>query len=155
MAAAKIGFTIGGVSFSGEGEEAWLEKQLDKIIEKAPDLIKIAPRLTSGAETDEGIKPPDVTKKENIDISTKTLSAFLKEKNATVNQERKFLVTSIWLQAKGQSRIAIKDVTQALKDSNQKRLGNPSRELGKNITKGFIERDGQGFFVTEQGKEST
>jgi len=153
MGDAKISFSIGGISFSGEGEEVWLTKQLDKIIEKAPDLIEIARSLPSGAMIDKGAKTPDTTK-EDIAISAKTLAVFLKEKNATISQERKFLVTSIWLQAKGQNRLATRDVTQALKDSNQRRLGNPSRELGKNITQGFIDRDGQGFFVTEQGKAS-
>ena len=47
MATAKIEFTLGGITFSGEGEETWVSDQLDKILEKAPSLINIAPMMQS------------------------------------------------------------------------------------------------------------
>lgn len=46
------------------------------------------------------------------------------------------------------------DVTKALKDSNQTRLGNPSDSLNQNVTKGYCEKDGKEFYVTEEGKNS-
>jgi len=153
MANAKIDLTIGSISFSGEGEESWLANQLDKIIEKAADLIKIAPSpqvITEGAGT---TTTPEAVK-EDAAIVAHTLSSFLKEKSATTAQTKKFLATALWLQARGKERMVTRDIIQALKDSNQSRLGNASRELGKNINSGFIDRDGRQFFVTEQGKAS-
>jgi len=79
---AKIGFTVGGISFSGEGDDAWLEKQLDKIIEKASELIKIAPIQvdtsggTGGSNTIQKVKI-------NEAIAAQTLSNFLKSKSVT------------------------------------------------------------------------
>ena len=153
MANAKIDFTIGGISFSGEGEESWLANQLDKIIEKAADLIKIVPSpqvITEGA----GTTTTHEAAKEDTAIAAHTLPSFLKEKNATRAQTKKFLATAIWLQSKGKERMLTSDITQALKDSNQSRLANASRELAMNITSGFVERDGKQFFVTDQGKTS-
>jgi hypothetical protein len=44
MANAKIEIKVGAVSFSGEGR--WLSEQLDKVIEKLPELASIAPAET-------------------------------------------------------------------------------------------------------------
>jgi hypothetical protein len=82
------------------------------------------------------------------------LVAFLKEKNATTKQGRKFLATAVWLEAKGKNRLVTGDIIKALKESNQTRLGNASRCLSDNISAGFCERDGKEFFVTEGGKRS-
>jgi len=46
------------------------------------------------------------------------------------------------------------DVSKALKDSNQSRLGNPSQCLNDNVSKGYCEKDGKQFFVTQEGKVS-
>ena len=45
------------------------------------------------------------------------------------------------------------EVTKALSENNQKGLSNPSDCLGKNVAKGFCERDGGQFFVTDAGRE--
>ena len=153
MANAKIDFTIGGISFSGEGEESWLANQLDKIIENAADLIKIVPSpqvITEGA----GTTITHEAEEKNAAITAQTLSTFLREKNATRAQTRKFLATALWIQATGKERMVTGDIIRALKDSNQARLGNASRELANNISSGFIDRDGRQFFVTEQGEAS-
>ncbi len=153
MANAKIDFTIGSISFSGEGEESWLANQLDKIIEKAADLIKITPSpqvITEGA----GTTATHAAAKEDAAIAAHTLPSFLKEKNATKIQARKFLATTLWLQARGQERMMTRDIVRALKGSSQSRLANASSELGKNVSNGFIARDGDRFFVTDQGKAS-
>lgn len=153
MANAKIDLTIGGISFSGEGEESWLANQLDKIIEKAADLIKIAPSPqviteVAGPTTTHEAATADTA------IAAHTLPSFLKEKNANKAQTKKFLATALWLQARGQERMLTKDIVKALKDSSQNRLANASRELGRNITNGCIARDGDQFSVTDQGKAS-
>ena len=87
-------------------------------------------------------------------VAKKTLPAFLQEKNATTKQVKKFLATAVWLEAKGQSRLTTSDVTKALNDANQKRLGNPTDCLNQNVTKGYCEKDGKQFFVTDDGKSS-
>lgn len=151
MTVAKIEFTIGSISFSAEGEENWLSDQLDKIIDKAPNLIKIAPIPQTISDASAEVVSPSLTKS-NAAITAQTLPNFLKEKGANKGQAQKFLATSIWLQAKGKSRLMTGEVTKALKDSNQSRLGNPSDALAKNITEGYIERDGKEFFVTSEGE---
>ena len=41
MADAKLQVTAGSVSFAGEGTEDWLSKQLDKVLEKLPELREL------------------------------------------------------------------------------------------------------------------
>jgi hypothetical protein len=153
MGNVKIGFTVGGISFSGEGEDTWIEKQLDKIIAKAPELIKIVP-VQSDIPEGSGENIPKNRGIRDSSIGVQTLPNYLQSKNATKSQSIKFLATSIWLHAKGKNRLSTGDVTKALKDSNQSRLGNPSDCLAQNITKGNIEREGKEFFVTDEGKKS-
>jgi len=136
----KITIKIGNVEFSGEGKEAWLEKQLDKILKELKSSITDS--ITEPKEADLPSK----------ELNSKTLASFLGEKNAKSNQNRKFLATSTFLQeVKKIKPIKPADVTKALKDANQARLGNPSDTLNQNIGKGFCERSDGGFFVTEDG----
>ncbi len=83
-----------------------------------------------------------------------SLAKLLKDNNATTNQNRKFLGAAVFLSVKGRTPIRIADITAALKDAGQTRLGNPSNTLNMNIKKGFIERTSPGeFMVTVHGKE--
>ncbi|WP_183577862.1 hypothetical protein HDF18_10525 [Mucilaginibacter sp. X5P1] len=41
MSDSKIQIKVGIVEFSGEGNQDWLAKQLDKILEKIPELLKL------------------------------------------------------------------------------------------------------------------
>lgn len=153
MSSAKIEFTLGNITFSGEGEETWVSNQLDKILEKAPDLIKIVleTQATTQATTTDSREPsqlPDDT------ISSQPLPQFLRTKGASTPAAKKFLATAIWLHAKGSNRLATGDITKALRDSNQSRLPNPSQSLSKNVSKGLIEKDGNQFFVTDTGRAS-
>jgi len=43
MAEAKIEIKVGAMSFSGEGSEKWLSQELDKLLKKIPQIVKIAP----------------------------------------------------------------------------------------------------------------
>lgn len=149
MSESKIEIKIGEISFSGEGDQEWLSKQLDKIIEHAGKLIKLAPGPDPGTG-DAGHKPMS----KDTEIAKKTLPAFLQEKNATTKQVKKFLATAVWLEAKGQSRLSTGDVTKALNDANQKRLGNPADCLNQNVGRGYCEKDGKQFYVTDEGKNS-
>jgi hypothetical protein len=150
MADVKIQMKIGEVEFSGEGEQAWVGKQLEKILNAAPTIAasaaRRAPTHSSGAGA--GGVPAD------SNAASQTLAKFLRDKNAAMNQVKKFLATAVWLQAKGKNRLTTGEITRALKDSNQSRLGNPADCLNKNVSKGFCEKDGKEFFVTTEGMAS-
>jgi len=152
MSEGKIEITIGDISFVGEGEQDWVAEQLDKILEKAPVLTKIMPKKKKVAQTDAAQEHQ--AEGENSEIAQKTLPSFLGEKNAKSNQVIKFLATSLWLHAKGNRRLKTGDVTKALSNANQTRLANASNCLASNIKKGFIEKTGSEFFVTDDGKAS-
>lgn len=151
MSESKINIKIGSIEFSGEGDSSWLEKQLDKIIEKAPNMLKVSP-MEAPSNNDE------VTHHQPIgsdpEIAKKALGTYLQEKNATSNQNKKFLTTAIWLESKGSKRLKTADITKALRDASQKRLNNASLNLIGNVKKGYCERDGDQFFVTDEGKKS-
>jgi hypothetical protein len=82
------------------------------------------------------------------------LATHLKAMGATTNQVSKFLATAIWLHDKGTAKLSTSDVTKALKDSSQSRLTNPAECLNKNVAKGYCEKDGKQFYVTEEGRNS-
>jgi hypothetical protein len=143
VAEAKIEFKIGTISFLGQGEEKWVSEQLDKVFTKIPELAKVAPVENVGA--DKGST--------NSKSATGTLASFLKEKNATTNQIKKFLATATWLHDREKKdRLSTSDVTTALSSNSQSRLGNAADCLNKNVGKGFCEKDGKQFFVTDDGR---
>lgn len=154
MGAAKIEFTLGGIAFSGEGEEAWLAEQLDKILVKAPELTKIVPELPTAGQSGPGGHEQVAMSSEDT-ISSQTLAVFLRANDAIKPAQKKFLATAVWLHAKGNTRLSTGDVTKALKDSSQSRLTNASDCLNRNVNKGYIEKDGnRQFFVTDEGRAS-
>jgi len=150
MGESKIEIKIGQISFSGEGEQDWVAKQLDKILGQAEKLIHLAPEPSQSA----GAVANHKLMANASSIASKTLPAFLQEKNAARSQVQKFLATAVWLHAKGQNRLQNSDVSKALKDANQTRLGNPADCLNQNVKKGYCEKDGKQFFVTTEGKDS-
>jgi hypothetical protein len=146
---ANIHLKIGHIEFSGEGNQDWIEKQLDKIISEAERLVGIAPAVEAPLEKESAnVDEP------GLSISKQTLPAFLQEKNATKNQVTKFLATALWLQERGKHRLQTRDVTTALREANQTRLSNASDSLSSNVKKGYCERDGKEFFVTDEGARS-
>jgi len=149
MADTKIEVKIGAIEFSGEGDKEWLAEQLDKILDKALKLAPIVPTNPKDTvSTTHNPMAPDST------IAQQPLASFLKSKGSTTNQVKKFLAASVWLEAKGNSRLTTADVTKALKDANQTRIGNPADCLAQNIKKGHCEKDEKKYFVTEEGKAS-
>jgi galactitol-specific phosphotransferase system IIC component len=52
MSESKIQVKVGIVEFSGEGDQVWLAAQLDKILEKIPELLKI--EIDSESNSDKG-----------------------------------------------------------------------------------------------------
>lgn len=152
MAESKMSVTIGDFTFSGEGSEEWLSKELDKIVERAEFLVKLAPKPASGEEG-LGRKGDSGADSSGSDLKI-SLAKFLKEKDATANQLKKFLVTAVWLhKTKNLTRLKTADVSGALREASQSKINNPSDCLAKNVGAGDVERDGKEFYVTEHGYE--
>lgn len=157
MADAKIDMKVGPVSFSAEGSEKWLSGELDKVLEKAPELANTVPTQTGG--NDVGVSERGGESSDTGSGTRKkpkgTLAGFLKEHRATTNQVRKFLATATWLQQHDdKERLTTKEITKALSDAKQTALTNPSQCLAHNVKQGFCQRDGKKqFYVTPEGIE--
>jgi hypothetical protein len=153
MNESKLNIKIGNLEFAGEGNQDWLSGQFDKFLSQLPLLNQKCEEHSQSSV----YKSEDSTKKEmtpDTAVAAKALGAFLRDNNAVTNQVKKFLATAVWLESKGVNRVKTSEITKALKDNNQTRLGNPSKCLGDNVSKGLCERDGKEFFVTEDGKAS-
>jgi hypothetical protein len=145
MSQVKIQIKVGDVEFSGEGEQGWVSTQLERVLKAAQG--------TPGGRVS-GRSAPDAGSHGQNAAGSQSLASFLRDKNAAVNQVRKFLATAAWLHAKGKKQLTTADVTRALKDNSQSRLGNPADCLNKNVAKGHCEKDGKEFFVTTEGLAS-
>jgi hypothetical protein len=147
MAEAKLDVCVGRAKFSGEGSEDWLSKEFGTFLSfsKSNSLLD-----ESSDESDEQEHEP-----QEHSPDTSSLPKFLADKLATTNQIRKFLATAAWLQKKNVGReLSTADVAKALRESHQTKINNPSQELGRNIAKGYCERSGSGFFVTQDGLDT-
>lgn len=144
MTNAKIQISVGAISFSGEGTEEWLEKQLDQLLASAPTLAAIHPS-NDGADDNDG---------SSAKADPGTLATYIQKKNGGSNQVRRFLATADWLHLKGMKRLHSKDVTKALSDANQNRLTNPADCLAQNIGKGHCVREGGSFYVSPEGRQT-
>ena len=153
MSEAKIEIKIGEITFSGEGEPSWLSEQLDKILDRAEELVSLAPEAPATATAS---SPSHVAAdlSGHNEIASQPLAVWLKSKNADSVQNTKFLATAVWCEAKGQKRLQTKDIGSALSNASQRKLNNTSECLNQNIKKGFCEKDGKQFYVTEEGKRS-
>lgn len=148
---SKIEIAIGEFKFTGEGEEKWLAHQLDKILDKAQALVKLAPPRIPIVD---GVPSKAANAEATASPASVPLAKFLSQNNATSNQVKKFLGAAVWLSVyKGKTSLVTGDVTTALKEAGQTRVGNASDCLAKSIKKGHAERDGSGFMVTVHGKE--
>jgi hypothetical protein len=130
---------------SGEGEEGWLAKQLDKIIEAAPRLSELK-HPSSAAEVQD---PP--SKGADHSNFTDPLATHIKGKGGESKQVVRFLATADWLRLRGAKTLTAGAVAKALSENHQKKLANAPDCLNKNVTKGFCEKSGEGFFITPQG----
>lgn len=154
MEHSKIEISAGNLKFSGEGEQKWLSEQLDKILEKSEKLAKF--NATVAAATAPAVAGTNAAStKTTSSISETSLAKFLKDSSATDNQMKKFLGAAVWLsETKNKNSLKTSDITVALKDAGQTRLGNPSDCLAKIIKKGHLEKtNGSEFMVTVHGKE--
>jgi len=168
MPQSKIEFRLGAIHFIGEGEKAWVTKQLDKIISQAPSLLRIAGTdedMPSAVETGTAGKrgrpagsgkgktspaaPMVASAKSNI--SAKDLPAYIKARNAGANQRMKFLATAGWLASKGKKSFVTRDVTKAIKAAKLPELINPSQYLGQNLKQGYFKKAGSEFILSNKG----
>ncbi|MGH9748114.1 MAG: hypothetical protein ACRD59_18615 [Candidatus Acidiferrales bacterium] len=146
MADAKIEIKVGAVSFAGEGDGKWVGEQLDKVLSKLHELARVAPAQPDDA----GPVPQPVHKK-----TAGTLAAFLTAKNVKGNKTRKFLATALWIQdTQHKNRLVTRDVTNALSANSQGTVGNATQCLNSNTKRGFCTREGNQFYVTEEGRNS-
>lgn len=138
----KIKIKVGEVEVEYEGAEAFLDKKLPGLISQLSQVAESVP--TDGKE--------EKKKRRKDGGSVGTLASFLKDKKAGSSQNRRFLATSEWLHRKGKEMLNTGEITKALKNSHQSRLGNPSDTLNQNVSKGFCEKHGKDFFVTNEGR---
>jgi len=138
---AKIRVRVGDIEVDYEGAENFLDKKLPELVTYLSKLAERVPQRTESGKT--GIK-------ERGDPGT--LASFLKVKNATISQKRRFLATAEWLHRRGSVKLKTRDITKALQDNHQKRIGNPSDTLLQNISDGSCEKAGSEFFVTDEGR---
>jgi hypothetical protein len=156
MSEAKIEIKIGDICFSGEGDQNWLSQQLDKILDKAEELIELAPAPAPPAPVAQAATQTQhqaANFSNASGIVNQTLATFLKSKNATTAQVDKFLATAAWVEAKeNKTRLKTGDIGSALSKASQSKINNPSDKLNQNVAKGYCEKDGKDFFVTQEGK---
>lgn len=144
MSQSKIDITVGAVSFSGEGEQAWLAEQLDKVLKAAPEIARAQP--APGAASQSG--NANQLRNEEFNI---TLASYIKEKNGDTSQVDRFLISADWLRRRGANKLTTAAVTRALKDNQQRRLANTADCLNKNVSKGYCEKADGGFYISPDG----
>lgn len=139
---ARIELKVGTVELAIDGEEKWVAQQFEATSAKIAEFAKVAPKskvLEKEEDVGDGLGP------------VSTLATHLKERGADKSSNRKFLATADWLRRKGEKSLTTGKVTTSLKDNQQKRLGNASQCLNSNVSQGFCEKDGTGFYVTQEG----
>lgn len=157
MNESTIEVKFGEFSFSGSGDQQWLSGELDKILSKASDIIKLNRDISETQPKAINQNAPTGSNEGgqvSSDLANKALAKFLSDTNATKVQNDKFLATAIWLDARGKKRMTTSDVSSALKDAQQTKINKPSQCFSQNISKGYCEKDGSQFFVTEDGKKA-
>jgi len=140
---ARIELKVGTFEFAAEGDEKWVAEQLKAASAQFEQFAKIAPKAAA---------PSTGTAKSNPhEEEAGPLATHLKSHGAEKSQNRKFLATADWLRRKGEKTITTAKVTGALKDNQQKRLGNAAQCLNNNVGQGLCEKDGSGFYITGEG----
>lgn len=146
MGEGRIEFELGALKFAGQGSESWVREQLEWIFGQLTELKK-------GGLLEAQLAPPAA---QNSTASPQkksvgSLAAHIKSKSAESNQVMRFLTTADWLRLKGESSLKTAMISKALSDNHQKRLANPADCLNKNVSKGYCEKSGDGFYITSEG----
>jgi len=145
MTQTKIEISIGGLSFKGEADADWLERQLEKLLEFAKSAN------VAGTKENAPNTRADISSDLGTNVATdEPLGTFLKRQNEETEAHR-FLATAAWLQKQGKSLLKTRDVTDALLENKQDKLSNASRCLSVNIRHGYCAKNGKSFYVTPAG----
>lgn len=160
MADSKIEFSYDNLHFLCEGEQEWVENQLNGIINRIPGLSKPTPV----AKTEEVVitSEPETVKKTRgrrskaaessiQETSSDPLMDFLMEKKADRNQVRKFLAVAVYLHAHGMEKFSTPLISKTLKNAGIDKLINASDCLNKNEKKGFCIKEDKEFILTDLG----
>lgn len=139
MRTARIRVRLGAMAFSGEGEPAWVAEQLDKVLRALPSCAA----ATAG-------RPPATHDDGSERVGS--LASYIKTRGGESSQVRRFLATADWLRLQGERALTTAIVARALRDHQQKRLGNPADCLNQNVARGFCEKaGGRTFYLTPEG----
>jgi hypothetical protein len=140
----KIEIRIGNLSFSAEGDQDWLGEQLSKVMQAASPVIA----------KDESSGQPETGRAAPAALSTSSvgsLAAYLKATGGESKQVQRFLATAGWLFRRGVTNLTTAAVAAGLAENHQKRLSNPADCLNQNVSKGYCEKQRDGFFITPEG----
>jgi hypothetical protein len=140
----KIKIKVGPTEVEYEGADGYLNKNL-------PDLLTKLAQL-SAQIGDDPAAGGDKKTAARTSGEPGPLATFLQAHNASKAQNMRFLATAEWLHRKGSKMLKTSDVSKALVEAHQSRLGNPADSLNKNVSKGYCEKSGSGFYVTEEGR---
>jgi hypothetical protein len=146
-AQGKIDIKIGNISFSAEGDQAWLSEQLTKVMEAASTLPPA--KFEPGADAPAGDTPSGKT----MEPISDTLAAYLKAKGGESKQVQRFLATAGWLRRRNEKEeLNPTAVAKALSRNHQKGLANAADCLNQNVRRGYCEKlEGNNFFITSDG----
>lgn len=147
MAEAKLEMSIGSLAFAGEGTEQWVSAQLQIFLSKLDSLPIGVLKNRDADSSDKGVEG-------GSSKPTGSLATYLREKNVGSSQVNRFLAAAAWLQLGGSKSIKTSEVTKALAEAHQQRLGNAADALNQNVSKGFCVKQGEGFYVTTEGIDS-
>jgi hypothetical protein len=146
MGEGRIEFELGALKFAGQGSESWVREQLEWVFGQLTELKK-------GGLLEAPPPPLAQTSTASAKKSTSvgSLAAHIKSKGAESNQVMRFLATADWLRLKGENNLKTAMVSKALSDNHQKRLANAADCLNRNVSKGFCEKSGDGFYISPEG----
>jgi|SRR5882724_34210 len=140
----KVEITIGNLTFSAEGSQAWLGEQLAKVIDAATKIPAATAQVRPAKPSPVGNPGGQGT--------TDSLATYLKAKGGDTKQLLRFLATAAWLRRRDSGvELTSSAVAKALTTHQQKGLANPADCLNKNVQKGFCEKTNNGFFITPEG----
>lgn len=144
----KIRMKVGTVEVEYEGPEAFLKKELPGLVTHMSSVASQVPESGDSHHAEDGIRNGASNGKVG------TLAAFLKDAQVGKSATKRFLATAEWLHRKGNGELQTRDVTKALRENHQPRLGNASQCLINNVNGGYCEKHGRNFYVTDDGRAS-
>jgi hypothetical protein len=179
MAESKIDFSFENFHFACEGDQNWVEAQLNQVLNRIPWPKKPEFPVISGSgslsgtknslkesvrtkvpgahkieRSKRGPKPRSVAEPEVVKVSADPLLEFLIEKDADKNQVKKFLAAAVFLHSRGQEKFSTTMISKFLKSAHTEKLINASDCLNKNEKKGFCIKEDKEFILTDAGIRS-